>query len=155
MRHEDYVNMDDEDVRSELKNEYADIFHSIFVRVQSENQAFPPEYVYENAYKVRTTHVLGRNEEEYTITCITRGRISRRIKEYFVTRPYNVNLVPLKPEILGRFVFSRAPNNNLVLLAMAEESAHEWEWVRKTNLRYMVYVNLTYDRPLSTYHFSC
>jgi hypothetical protein len=145
MRSEEYLNTDLEQVRAELERdeELSDTFASIYKpREKSAWNVFflwnNDEYVYENAYKVRTVHVGNVVMDEQTIACINRS--DGRIKDYFVSKAYNVNLVEDGLPVLGRFIFSRNAGGNLVLLALAEESAVGTGLVRKSSFIEMTYV---------------
>lgn len=79
-------------------------------------------YKYKNYYTSRRVHVDSVDENEYTITCLVREN-EGNIKEYFVSRQYDVNIVPNGLPVFGRFIFHHGPDNKLTLSAMAEEPA--------------------------------
>lgn len=143
LRGEKFVNIDDKKIYQELKESYRDTFDSIFIK-KSKNTSLTymsGNYKYKNYYTSRTIHALGTDKEEYTFICLVRDESLGTIKKYFVSQPYNVNLVPNVLPIFGRFIFS--PNeidNKSTLIAMAEEETVQVDFYRKSKLSEVMYV---------------
>jgi hypothetical protein len=140
MRSEEYLDTDDERVRNELKSDHSAIYWSIFKVSDNPVSWFDwgDDYEYENAYKERRVRVGNAAKYEHTIECVVRSR--GQIKDYFVSREYNVNLVHDGLPIVGRFIFTRDSRGNVVLLALAEEAAAESNFLRKSNLLEIAYI---------------
>jgi hypothetical protein len=151
MRREEYVDVDNRDVRAELKNDHPEWFlNSIFKRRDSNAGSlytllwrWDDDYEYENAYRLRSIRVGNEYRDDWTITCLVRGAVSRRIKEYFVSKMYNVNFVADGLPILGRFIFSRNPRDELVLQALAEEPVAWFYKTAKFRLAEFIYADLS------------
>jgi hypothetical protein len=135
MRSEEYLDTDSKQVRAELKHDLSDnSFRSIYKEKRwCSFIGCRRSYKYENAYKVRPVcDVYTANcEEEDVFTCVVKS--DGRVREYFVTREYNVNTVDNSRPILGRFILSatHATNEGLVPLAIAEEAAMESRPMRR------------------------
>lgn len=113
LRRVESVDVDNIEVRTQLKNNYQEIFESIFKRYQKWGP-FITDYKYVNAYKIIE---IGETKREYVFQCLVKDSQSR-IQRYFVTQHYNVNIVANAPPIFGRFIFDGS-----MLLALAEEAA--------------------------------
>jgi hypothetical protein len=72
------------------------------------------------------------------VACVVRS--NGRIKDYFVTREYNVNEAYDGMPMLGRFIFSRDRNGTLVMVAMAEEAAAMSKSTRRSSLIEILYI---------------
>lgn len=148
MKQNEYIDSENEEIRTELQRDYSVIFDSIYRRLESRisvpgllNGIY--SYVYENVHRVRKIRIGDNDEDEFTFTCLARDNTdSGRIKEYFVTRQYNVNLVSDASPIFGRFVAKRNSSNVLEVLALAEEAATGSGFVRKTKLAEAVYAGM-------------
>lgn len=131
MRKVDWVAIDHEKIREELKRcnrtMFYDIFHEYEYQYNYLSSDIKYGYDYVNLYRERTIRIGELQEvHEFAFTCPARE--SGIIKEYFVSRAYNVNAMtnPLYAyPIAGRFIFSRDENGNndaLKIVAMAEDS---------------------------------
>jgi hypothetical protein len=144
-RGERWINTDLQKVRKNLRTQNRPIFTLLFKR--SENPrftGFSDIYQYDNPYQLmRTSYVDndGHPADENVILCLVRDYAQQDLmKEYFVSREYNVNLVEGAYPIVGRIIFSSNNANELVIEAMAEESAISAEFLRKSRTVESLYI---------------
>lgn len=111
-----------------LNDSEEEIFNAIFVErdrsswISNSEDDF--EFVYENAYKLLPVHIGDEKVNEFLFRCFVRDLNTQKIKQYFVSEEYDVNLVDIVySPIAGRFIFSYDQDNRLRLRALAEESA--------------------------------
>ena len=154
MRREEYVDVDVDSVRTELQDRQPNVFNSIYKK--SNTLLERDVYTYDTSYRIRRVYVENIYEYAYTISCLAKdisasSSESGGFKEYFVTRRYNVNLARNALPIHGRFIFSRDSKNDIVLLAMAEEPAQEWSYIRRYKIAEPIYAHFVTE---STYQSS-
>lgn len=114
-----WIDVDDLSSYMELFDLYQHIFQAIYKK--SLNSIL---YVYDNPYTERAFLYDLNSESDYMFLCPVKERRSQKIKSFYVSREYDVNLVTVGPPIAGRFVFGYDAND-LILQAFAEESATE------------------------------
>ena len=121
MYKQEWVDLDNEEIRSELKEHYGNIFDKIFERSDSSSSSFR----YENMYQLREIQIKSTYYKEFGFICPVRGTESHKVEEFIVSREYDVNLVDEYYPIAGRFIFAPNDVNKFTLLALAEESGTE------------------------------
>jgi hypothetical protein len=146
-----WVNADTRSVRSELKENHEDAFQTIYKKLERQSTSIRlrgNDYKYVNAYQRRKIFVENDEKSEYLFTCLVTDRKSKRLKEYFVSPAYNVNLAPVpQSAIAGRFIFAYDDQRKLILRAMAEESTRSDVSNTCSNEREQSY--LAVKRPLT------
>ena len=108
-------------------DQYRNIFVEIYEPIR-DSDGLHLKYQYTNPSRLQLISVNGNEFIENVFTCLViRGSrtLGFTIKQYYVSHNhYNMNEVPEKHYIFGRFVFSYDAENKIVVRALAEEYAN-------------------------------
>jgi hypothetical protein len=114
--------VDLKEVYKELKKHYPNSFEKLYT---SQEQ----KLVYSNPVRLTSVAVTREHVPEFTFVCLARDRETRRIEEYYVSQPYNVNAASdfVEDSTIAYFVFRFVAKANVsVLHSFAEESARTY-----------------------------
>ena len=134
---EEWVDPQLNETRRELNDHYLNIYIEFFGKPRRKRDSFRlhrkhrkerVHYSYSNEYKERSITVGSETLKERMFTCLARQEKTKKIKEYFISKEYNVNKANTvsweREYITGRFVFKYdASQKSFVVHALAEDGA--------------------------------
>lgn len=118
-------------IRHELKHSYRDIYNQLFCDPQKSQIRSMRRKKCSNPWTIHTVSVPEHHQEwvkdEIVFMCLVRENHTGLIKQYFVSREYNLGSVTHHSNedyIAGRFVFEFRSSDPLSLHALAEQPAY-------------------------------
>lgn len=126
---EDWIDVYDKKVIQSLKFENDVLFKVWFKLSKNPVARFTryggSKYLFRNGYRRFAVSVGNLHQIDYAFECLVRDRRTGQIKEYFVSRAYNVNMSQLLLPIGARFIFSfDRENDKLMVHALAEKPVY-------------------------------